>query len=69
MAGPTPGVDQANSRFAQQVRKARQQCDALNARFEQPKGAIGSRWDKIKAEGSATRDAFAHCYNHFQSQL
>lgn len=63
--------DKADAREAYEVEmnKLRQQSELARAKYEELQIAGEDSWEKMKAEMEKIRNAFAHSFSYFKSQI
>lgn len=61
--------EDARAKYKEEMTKLRQQSRAAKGKLEEIKAAGEDKWEALVAETEKIRDAFAHSFNYFKSQL
>jgi hypothetical protein len=59
----------ARARYLEEVDKLRDQSRLAVAKLDEVKAASEDSWQRLVTEMEKVRDAFAHSFNYFKSQL
>lgn len=59
----------ARDLYLAEMRKLRHQSKLAGAKFDELKAGTEVGWDKMVLEMDKVRDAFAHSFNYFKSQV
>ena len=59
----------AHDKYLEDMAKLRHQSKLAKAKFDDLLDAGEDKWDGVVAEMEKVRDAFAHSFNYFKSQL
>jgi F0F1-type ATP synthase membrane subunit b/b' len=68
-AKATEAKEDARVKYKEEMAKLRQQSKLAKAKIEELKVAGEDKWEAMVAETEKIRDAFAHSFNYFKSQL
>ncbi len=60
---------EAHDKYVEDMAKLRAQSTLAKAKFDELVAAGEDKWDNMVAEMEKVRDAFAHSFNYFKSQL
>ncbi len=61
--------EDARAKYKEEIAKLRQQSRLAKGKLEELKASGEEKWDAMVAEMEKIRDAVAHSYNYFKSQL
>lgn len=61
--------DAAHDKYVEEMAKLRHQSKIAQAKFDSLADAGADKWDNMVVEMEKVRDAFAHSFNYFKSQL
>ena len=61
--------EDARTKYKEEIAKLRQQSRLAQGKLEELKASGEEKWDAMVAEMERIRDAIAHSYNYFKSQL
>jgi hypothetical protein len=61
--------DAAHEKYVEEMAKLRLQSKAAKAKFDEMVDSGEDKWDTMVVEMEKVRDAFAHSFNYFKSQL
>lgn len=61
--------EDARDAYKAEIAKLRHQSKLATNKYEEMKDASEDTWDKMVAETEKIRDAFAHSFNYFKSQV
>jgi hypothetical protein len=59
----------AHDKYVEEMAKLRHQSQLAKAKFDDLVDAGEDKWDNMVVEMEKVRDAFAHSFNYFKSQL
>ncbi|WP_426101932.1 hypothetical protein [Massilia sp. TSP1-1-2] len=59
----------AHDKYVEDMAKLREQSKLAKAKFDDLVDAGEDKWDNVVVEMEKVRDAFAHSFNYFKSQL
>lgn len=61
--------EDARAKYKEEMARLRQQSRAAKGKLEEIKAAGEDKWEALVTETEKIRDAFAHSFNYFKSQL
>ena len=61
--------EDARAKYKEEIANLRQQSRLAQGKLEELKASGEEKWDDMVAEMERIRDAIAHSYNYFKSQL
>ena len=61
--------EDARAKYKEEIANLRQQSRLAQGKLEELKASREEKWDDMVAEMERIRDAIAHSYNYFKSQL
>ena len=68
-AKATEAKEDARAKYKEEMAKLRQQSRAAKGKLEEIKAAGEDKWEALVTETEKIRDAIAHSFNYFKSQL
>lgn len=68
-AKATEAKEDARAKYKDEMGKLRQQSKLAKVKLEELKAAGEDKWEAMVTETEKIRDAFAHSFNYFKSQL